>query len=646
MRYLKTASIFLVLIFLPAFIFPFSAHTDGFYIVTLKGNWLGNNEAPALIMQGRPFFAWLNSFLGWHISSIEQFTYLRIFIFLTKMAASWLVFKFCTSLSMSYLCSFATAFFFILLPANILNVLWTSNGMPESIALLFGLTSYVMLTTTLLKKKNAILAAALFLCSLLTYQPMAMIVFAMMFLKMLFAQESWASTRASIIKECCFFGVLLAVYWAIVKIVILPYGKNVLKFPTLNSNIYDMELVHNFSKKYDLACELLRNSLIGTWDALLHNHPRIEWLAIAAFWIVAGTVLLIYKKRVTGISNIAIQKLACGVILFLLANTPSLMPVNYTSIIGYRTFLSSSLMGLALVIFYFNYLARSVDNRPSKKIVHAVVAIYFLSMTLTATWLIHQTVRNYRKENHFVQAIAAKTDYSRVDTVAIILNRRGDSVIEYELPFEFGLTTTTTDHIRFMFEKYSLPLGKTLTFQEVFLDWPVVADDHMQVVDMPSLRGVERIKYAKPGVRMKVHLSAEPQANISIINVSSTAHPLLVFKEIDTQTHKERFWTLKPGTRQEYIEVEFIDKPKLTAGYKLQAVCEDSKKNPCHFSWQIQTSNDHQQWQDLSFQTSRIPKPEIFELPSRETSRYIRFIITKDNPDDTLLIQAVQLFNF
>ena len=65
-------TLLLGLVFVPVFCTHFGAHTDGFFILTPKGHWLGDPEAGILFTQGRPLLAYFNSFVGWFVKSVEH----------------------------------------------------------------------------------------------------------------------------------------------------------------------------------------------------------------------------------------------------------------------------------------------------------------------------------------------------------------------------------------------------------------------------------------------------------------------------------------------------------------------------------------------------------------------------------------------
>src|SRR5437764_14568002 len=103
LKYFWPAALLLTFIFFPIFIARFGAHTDGFYILTKKGDWLGNPEGSIIFMQGRPLLTYLTSFLGWFTHTVDHFTVLRVTAFILKLVTSYFLFVLCCSLSLDYM---------------------------------------------------------------------------------------------------------------------------------------------------------------------------------------------------------------------------------------------------------------------------------------------------------------------------------------------------------------------------------------------------------------------------------------------------------------------------------------------------------------------------------------------------------------
>jgi len=650
--YFWLAASLLGLIFFPVFIATFGAHTDGFYIITKKGDWLGNPEGAIIFMQGRPLLTFLTSFIGWFTHSVGDFTVLRILSFLTKIWLTWLIYTFCCRIRIKAFWAILTAFCFVLLPGNIINVIWIANGFPSSLALTFGVISYLLLTSeNPIKKSQLAYSAILFLISLLIYQPVAMIIFSLMFIKVLFSEDaSWASTRNTIIKEIFFYGSIMVVYWLLVKFFIIPLGQNTLHLLGTNMGTYKMELAANLSSKYSLIIDLLRCSLIGTWDTILYKNIKQEWAVIILFWIAALGILIVQKKPLLrGSAGIVLQKTIACVILFLLSNIPSLMAVNSTSILGYRTFLPSGLIGLSLTIYYFKYCHEALSSRQAQKINNYLLGLYVLLMVLAAAWVIRQSVHNYTREYSFIDKAASHIDYEKTDQIIIVFNRPGDTVIDHDLPFEFGLMATNSNHIRYIFDKYSSKFNKHVEFKEVFIDWPVYADDHGEIVDLTSLRNSSRNNYAIAGKKIKIKTTASDDENVSVQLVGGNLdYPKLLFKE--TIGSGDNYWHVNPGQAQAGFSISFINAPEIPVAYKLGARTVNTQGQSTAFSWSIQGSNDQKHWTDLTAQ--KWDKPEentedtSFIIPDSPSFNHLRFLFNKDNPEDILLIKTLELYSF
>ncbi len=643
-------AVVLGLIFCPIFLGLFGAHTDGFLIITPKGDWLGDPEGGILFTQGRPLWVYIDSFVGWFVKSAEQLTMLRLFVFLIKLSSCYLLYVFCRRLNMGIIWAMLTALYFTLLPDNIINTIWVCNGTPESLSLLCGLASYLVLDkcTGIKDVLNWSLSAFIFLIALLIYQPAATIVFALILMKILFSNgKPWASTRNRVIQEVFLYGIILGVYWVLIKHLIIPYGKEVLKLSPTSYAMYQMDLVKDITTKIPLVVDLLKYALVGTWDLIWHFCPPAEWGLIAIFAI---GVVIVSVKRKARLTATALQKIFFALCLFFLANAPALLAINYKAVVGYRTFLSSSLMGLALVILFFRYSYGALRDDKSKKMAAYAIGIYFLMVMAAAAWTIHQSVRNYTREYNYLDNIASRIDYQNINKVTIVLNRPGETVIEYDLPFEFGYMATTSGHIRYIFDKYSDKAGQHMTFKEVYLGWPLYMDDHTQVVDMTLLRG-GRSTYARPGRKVAVHVNVAQGQDVFVEEMGEGAeYPVLLFKEKIRNVDGVTAWQIKPGDNQGIVNFHFMDTVERALGYRMEVACTDAGGNPCNFGWMVQgVSPDRKGWIDMSSKTWQPTQPNpsgmTFDVPGAWPTADIRFIFFKQNANDTLTVKAIQLFS-
>lgn len=645
----------LILIFLPIFCVHFGAHTDGFYIITKKGDWLGDPEGATMFMQGRPISAILNSFLGWFINNVEHFTIIRIIVFTIKIFTSYLIYTLCRQINLAYGWSALIAFYFILIPSNIINVIWIANGVPESVSLLCATASYIILNkyTNSKNTRNLISSAILFLIALLMYQPMATITFGLIFLKLLFWKDSpWAIIRKRIFKEILFYSIILLLYWLLIKLLILPFGKNILGLAPPTNSIYQMNLVKNLGAKYILISDLLKRSLIGTWDILLYKNNRLEWFIILASFSFASLTIFLNKKNNQHLTTFHFfQKILIACSLFLLANSPSLMAANYTDIIGYRTFASSSLMGLCLIICFYKYCYLSFPNTQFRIATITLFSTLFLSILLVASWTINQSVRNYLREYSYIDKIASHIDYHKIKKIVLILNRPQDTVIEYDLPGELGLMTTSPSHVQYIFNKYSSGINNALIINEAFLDWPLYTDEYTKVIDLTTLRKEKNI-YAKPGKRIEIETSSNKEQEIFVEEISGgNTHPIFLFLEKGIVPNMDTYWQIKPGDSNATITFKFTNKPEMLINYKLIALCVDNNNKPSNFYWQLEGSLNARDWINLASAQGEDSAGNIQEnysvtSPNNTEMKYLRFNFRKENPQDLLIIKNLQLFSF
>ena len=638
-----------VLIFSPIFLVHFGTHTDGYLITTPKGDWMGDPEGGVLFKQGRPLWTYLDSFIGWHVKSVEDLTVLRICVFLIKILTCYFLYRFCCRIGSGDFWAVLIAFCFALLPDNIINVMWVSNGAPESVSLLFGILSYLNLDKCESLKPKWNLAAAIFffLIALLIYQPMAVIVFGFMFLRLFFQEySSWEILRLRLIAEICFYGVILVLYWYLIKNYIIPFSQH-FALPATVGSMYQVDLVKNVATKIPLIIDLIKYSLIGTWDLILHDQPFYEWSMIAVFGAIMAFFFVQRRFSFTPFAiNVSIQKFIFACTLFLLANAPGLMAINYTMVTGYRTFLSCALMGLGFVIYCFKYTYSLFQNRFSKRMTSCLIGVYFLSIILVAAWTIHQSLRNYLKEYDYLNNIASHIDYNKTDKIIVVLNRPGETLIDYDLPFEFSYMTTIYAHCRYIFDKYSYKAGKQMIFQDAFIDWPLYIDDYTQIVDLTLLRR-KKSTYARPANKTRVHVTDAYGQKILVQQMNGGDEgPVLLFK----QDQGNAFWRIKPGTPEGRVDYFFMDMPERVVGYRLGAACLNAQDRPCSFSWQIQGSVDNNNWANMSFQSmnnlSSGLEGAYFDIPANFPLKYLRFIFLKQNALDVLSVGALQLKSY
>ena len=637
------------ILFIPIFLAHFSAHTDGFLISTPKGNWLGDPEGGILFMQGRPLWTYLDSFIGWFVKSVTDLSSLRLFVFFIKLLTGFLLYHFCHRQKSGEAWAALIAFCFLLLPSNIINVIWVCNGAPESISLLFGILSYLSLEkcTDLRPRWEMAGAPIFFLIALLVYQPTAVIVFSFMFLKLLFQETfSWEILRLRFMLEICFYGAILILYWFLFKHFIIPFGQH-LNFPLTVGDIYRTDLVNNISTKLPLIIDIIKYSLISTWDLILHDRPFDEWLMIAVF--VASIFLFIIQRKLSfnfSTLNASLQKLILACTLFLLANTPELMAINYKTVVGYRTLLPGALIGLGLFFYSLKFIYLHLKNERSKKIAVYLMEIYFLGLVSTAAWTIQQTVLNDTMEYNYLNSIASQIDYHKTDKIIMVLNKPRETVIDNALPFEFSYMTTVSAHSRYIFDKYNTKTGKEIDFRDAYLGWPLYMDDYTKVVDL-TLLCPQKNTYAKLANRTLVSPTDPSGQKILVQQIEhKTGGPLLLFKE----GSNDAFWQIDPGVPKGVINFYFMDTPEIVVGYSLVAACMNAQRKPSDFLWVIQGSIDNKHWNNLSIRlwSALGGKMEgnFFNIPKYYPIKHLRFTFFKKNTNDLLLIAAIQLKDF
>ena len=619
----KSLAILLGVMLLPALIVPFGAHTDGFLITARKWDWLGYPEAQGLFALGRPLGAILASVVSWFVNSVYDFSILRFLLFVMMLWLCYLMYGFCVwtlrlQRPWASIISFCTA----LLPINIVNIIWVSNGIQEWPSIISGFYSFLILEKAwgTNRPRDFLVAAGLFLAAIFIYPPTAMLVFALLFMNLLFSKKQvWRG-----IAFYCFF---IAAYWLAVKCIFVPWAQKMWGVRPAFMPVYRLDIAADIWGKGALIVELLRYAWAGTLDVFLHFNKILEWRFIQGFGLVGLIIGLLSWDFRKILSGQVFQRCITGFALFVLANLPLLMAVHGEHVMGYRLLLPASLMGLVLIIAFFRF-ACCIQKPLVRSIAFGLFIVYFLSVIGASMWMLCQSVRNYATEYRYLDRAAQTIDYTKTNKIVVGINRPGETVIDAPLPFEMGLMATSAEHVRYIFDRYVRKAGKSFMLIESQLGWPVYKDEYTYLVDLQNIRGKSSLLFSP---RREIQLQALAMDGAKVLIEPgdwSENFPTFSFKQIK-DGQQLPYWQIGPLLPFAGVEIEFIKSPEAIAGYKM-----DILGAGVIFVSKLQGSHDRLTWEDLPQGRSQTP------------FKYARLLIFKQNPKDTVLIKSMQVISF
>jgi hypothetical protein len=639
-RIFVPAAIFL---FFPVFISTFVCHTDSLFILTQKGNWLGDPEAGVWFLQGRPLGAVINSIAGWFTYKAEDLRWLRILTFILLFLSSRLIYLIGKREKSSYAWCCWTAFIFLLLPNNIIDVIWVGTGINGSLSSLFSIASYFILHHS--KPRPLIfrswLAAMLFLAALMIYPSVAMMVFALMTLKVFESdQENWPQVRTKVLKELLFYVGIMGVYWLLIKLVFIPWGNHLGLIGT-RTETYEMQLAHDPAVKMTLFWQAVRYSFIGIWDPIVHFHPLLE-NTLTVICLAAGTVIAFLLKPAgtqrSPRAGVFSQKLLFIGALFICTNIPSLSAAGCKEVVGYRTLLPSTFIWIAAISYFFRQWLDAVNKGPLKTIAISSIVIYTFAALMAAAWTVNKAVFNNLVTYRYVDALAARIDYTQ--TLKVYLRYSSPPFFGYSYPFEMGYIPGS---LKFLFSQYSAKAGRSVEVSDTFSYHTLLFDRYTQVIDLEFVSNKapvnERIVYVHPlgysGAGIAIHENLEQLANF----------PGISLNDVTSDGKTTPGWTIPTGVPYSFIYLNFIKSPASLYFFKLNADCRDLQGRPSRFLLKWQGLDRQKKWVDISPWTPFSGQIDFAQSVQPWAFKYFSLFLLKLHASDTVVIKDLQFIS-
>ena len=630
--YFSVAVLLASFVYLPFFITPFLFHNDGYLIETARNNWFGFPEAEHIFLRGRALGAILVSVQGWLTNRISDLTVSRVILFLMLVAAAYLLKRFLERrCALESHWAALSAFLFLLLPSNILNVLWVANAPcgPLNILLAFG--AYFLLDRAwrgtnvrdiISSRSTALLGAGLlFIAALFIYQPTALVVFVFPFAYLLFSTEKIGTKRNVFLRDIVFFSIAVLIYRLIDQWIFLPWGQK--NFPASTAlagqGFYDPALGLNAAEKINL---------IG--ETFFHAFGGLVPITAGALLIVA----LSMKKNPAGIS---LPTAGLLLICFLMGNLPTLIAKGCTHVLGFRVLLPAAVMAA----FFFVWLLRRLGQTQQKIIVPFVILIIIVTAGLSAL-SVRDIAANHEKPHRFIETKIRQADLKDTEAIVIAFNTLSDTFIDHPLPFEFAYSMTTSQHVLPIIEEVLRPQGIAVPdITAVNENSVLYRTPFTFIIDLEEIRGK--------------HLAAAPRRKTASIRATEKIpRPVIINAGNPIWTFKERagaqlrpHWEVPRGDDYAVLNVDYENIEAELSGYSLSAANFGPSGTIMPAAWVVQGSNDRQNWKVLDIRQGTTDVIRAIQTGYQFTERgffkHYRFIWKKNSLDDILRIYAVRV---
>ena len=448
----------LLVIYFPGITPIYGMHNDYSLLSPGKG-FFSFDETMHLALIGRPLGALLINIPFVTIYSFSDMIWWRWvdFGFMLVMLAvlGWMLVKI-WNISRIWLA--LILFAIALLPVTTVYVLWICHLMPGFVTVLLALAAYYYFDQGRKengrivgrKRKNFVAAFVLFFAANAVYPPVALVVFALSFLHILYSSQlSKKELRKILIADTVFFIGAIGLFFVIEHYILHQFVVHYLNHGNeLNGPDprYKMAIGFNISVKLNLLWDILVTAISGPWYFSFWKFGALIWVGGVAAALLIKTVLRDSAVRKSESMSL-IEKTLWGILFVLLVNVPLLLPVGVDKLFGFRVIFPTALM--AIFLFFRNaQIASDALRRCGKK--DFVLFALFLGMVVASMTVREALIRvstNYHREFEFVRRTLQSCLPAKTDNYFIIPLEENEALVPRRMPFEYGLMIKTDTHL-------------------------------------------------------------------------------------------------------------------------------------------------------------------------------------------------------
>ena len=648
-------SFFSLFIFLPAFLIEFGFHSE--YTFLLQENV----HYDLLIKLGRILGALLHGLQCLLINEISDYAVWRLFSFLTMLTVTGLLTRyFRTHFRIGSFWSTVISFNFLLLPTCQLYILSSLNFLQGICPVILAFFSHILLNSA--RGKNIfiswhrinkwtilriIISATFFLIALFIYQPSTLFVFVFTFCLVLFSPtNSWPKTRLLVIWDILFYGTCMTIYfllnWFFITIPTINRGGSFHFTPSQNSG-YKISLTNNIFSKLSLLQDTILVSASGTWHLLFGNYGALTTSTII---ILSICIIFILTSRNSSQKNFPkvnktnsalfyrIQMILMGLILFFCANSSTFLSEGNFELLGYRVLLPGSAMILILQFALLRKIDKLLIRKYKISILKSIALCLVLFCGIITLRNVLDVARNCNRELTFIRTKLALADYSTIDrfVVLMVLPGRGLTLIERNLPFEFGDMLSSKDHLRPILNNTLEKIGKKsipFIFVGVMPQKIIYLAEGDYLIDLNEIRyGLFQNLPRTERAYVKTSIGLQTNARIIPINLSQG---VTIFRFLqDAGNSKYLFWDISEKISPFWTQIDFQGDSHLIQNYIIKGIENNVHQKLKPINCNVQGSNDSRKWVDLNTNMMEINEEErLYNITNLGILTHLSFLVLK-----------------
>jgi hypothetical protein len=666
--------IFLLLIFMfvpvvvywPAFTHEFGMHND---YRMLEGSFQDRkifDEAEHLYVVGRPLQYWLITWQSWFIQKTSDFVAARIVQLFLLWFFLALFYRFLRRhLELEAFWATLLTINVAVLPPSQLYVIFLTELLPGFFTLIPALTSYLLLDSAsgrmsaresprrIRRAGLFVLAFLLFLTALLTYPMNAVFVFFCTFGIVLFSKPpEWRETVKIVARDIIFFGAGMLVYFLLIVFYFLPHQPVMASAHDLEKTEYNFSVGFNLLGKANLVRETFLTALGGVWHSIfLRWGVLISATLMGVIGILWVFLFLKASKRRGKVLNQEILPwfglIATGMMLFIFANSPTIIAKGCFKLVGYRVIFPASVIILMVQWGLLRKIAELLSSKKNIYLLRGIGVVVLVLQCCLATKNVADAARNYSLELSYLRQQLKEADLKDKERIMLSLvpPYAGETLLERAMANEFALMITGIGLAnpivcQALQERGLKPLPVSTDDSNI-----VYYDQYTQVIDINQARAVYQ-KVQVPVIHRPFAFVTSSDADRRHIHIYQDVGGIYFLFQEDLGENRLPFWLIQPAAGIPWIQFEFRDAPQKIFGFTFGVYAlAQSPAIPTDF--RLQASEDGKRWVDLKtalvLKKGDEPNLAMYALFEPTSHRMFRFYFVPRNFAQPLPIAKIHL---
>ncbi len=654
------------LIYLPSFVVPFTYWEDGELITDSKSGsiWESSSDSVMPLLHGRPLNALLFGLQIRITNHLWHLSLTRLLSFLLLAAAAYLLCSFLERrCGVKPLWACMMGMVFLLFPAHIVHINMAACLSVGSINILLSFCAYLLFDRCfdLISKKNMnagawsfvglLFSALLFLATLCIYQVTSMFVFVFSFARVLFCfRADETKVRGIVIRDIVFFGTLMGLYYFLVKTVLVPWG---LHFnPDLRPPAeYSLSVDNNFFLKGINFWNFLCYSFRGIWDiwgSVVGSLVVLFFLSAAVFFGRDALFSKIAKWRGSSHERaLFFERLVWILVLLFLSCAPCLLGSGNPGVLGYRVLGPMSTMVMILIYkiyMVFDQRQGGVERARAFSNGRWCAIFFTIATVILSAWTLWNFVGKRHQEYIYARDQLRAVDFSKTKQLIFILN---EGKKEEGLPMELGRLA----YLRNAVPKIKNSAAYVKEFNGVDLVFmpkitivspaeSIYYDQNTKVIDLVW-------GHLHPQNLEEIFVRTRSFAGDQVVvgSISGNKKRSIVYFHQKEGKRLRPFWSIGPNEKFGVLQFDWLSSVRLISEYSYSMELKDEGHSLKGVELKFQGSEDGRVWVDLD--ARRILPIESamyasYDVPQKTAFRHYRFLLAKENQENTLKVSAIR----